>query len=91
MNNGTQYPARTFTGRERLSFFIDAAVEMLDPPDLKMTLMTRYCLDGLDKGLVDRVLWELEDHAPHEVAAILNVPEETVWGLARLSGELAYR
>ncbi len=87
----TAYPARTFTGRERLGFFSDAACQMLNDRELRLTLMTRFKTEGLDTEKVDRVLWDLEDDPPCIVASRYDLPEDTVRGLALLADEPCFK
>lgn len=51
-----------------------------------MTAITKHSWDGLDKGLVDRILWELEDRCCEEVAREFNVTAEFVEKLSHLAG-----
>lgn len=74
------------TARFHLGFFVDAAVEVLDDADLRMTAMTRHSWAGVDKDLVDRALWELQDHDQHTVARMLKVKPEFINAIASLSG-----
>lgn len=74
------------TDRKRLGYFVDAAVEMLPASDLKMTPMTRYCFDGVDRDLVDRILWSLEDKDALDVARTEGVAVAFVYKVAAMSG-----
>ncbi len=72
--------------RARLGLFIDACCEVLDEGDLKLTPFTRNSWEGLDKEMCERVLWELEDLTPDEVARKLGVEVGFVEKLSQLPG-----
>lgn len=72
--------------RVRLGYFIDACVESLDTRELRLTALTRHSWEGLDKEVVERVLWELDEFSPDEVAQMLGLEVEFVSRLSELSG-----
>lgn len=81
----------TETVRSQLAWFVDVAVELLDERELRLTPMTRIDWDGVNRELCDRILWQLEEFEPEEVAKQFKVELSFVQSLQSLAARSSAR
>lgn len=74
------------TARYSLGLFVDAAVELLEDTDLRLSPLTKHPFPAKQQALIERVLWELEDHDIPTVAKMFKLKVAIVRKISELPG-----